>query len=158
MRKKLKRILSSMLIAIICGFFWYYYPRTVPFKFVMEIKKPYKEFDCSSFIGFHYANSKDRLMFFLVEYGKKYSPHNRVYDSLFVENIAEKLDFKRCDYIIGYQKRLKALRHSPHLRQTEDGLYFDKRTPLIPTWDSTITNKIYIYQIKKNNKYRTFGP
>jgi hypothetical protein len=50
------------------------------------------------------------------------------------------------------------LQHSPYLTKTADGLYFDKRTPLIPSWDSVITDKVYIYRIKKNNKFRAPGP
>ena len=57
-----------------------------------------------------------------------------------------------------YQRQLKELRHSPYFTKTIDGLYFDKRTPLIPTWDSVITDKVYIYRIKKSNKYRAPGP
>ena len=80
------------------------------------------------------------------------------YDSIFVQNLAKEFDFKKHDYIITYQKQLKALRHSPHLAKTEDDLYFDKKTPLIPTFDTVLTDKVYIYRIKKNNKYRSFGP
>ena len=140
---------------------YYYYPRNVSFEFTIEIQKPNKEFDKSQFIGFDYADSKDRLMFWLVDYYKKESciKNGLVgYDSIFVQNLAKEFDFKKHDYIITYQKQLKALRHSPHLTKTEDGLYFDKKTPLIPTFDTALTDKVYIYQIKKNNKYRSFGP
>lgn len=157
MRKIIKIVLSSILI-VIFYVLWYYYPRTVSFEFVTEIQKPYKKFDRSYFKGFHYVNSKDRLIFWLVKNIKAYNPQKQGYDSITVEKLAENLDFQRYDYMIGYQKQLKKLRHSPHLTRTEDGLYFDKRTPLIPTWDSIITNKVYIYRIKKNKNYRSPGP
>ena len=84
--------------------------------------------------------------------------YRKGYDTIFVTNLAKELDFDRYDYIITYQKQLKELRYSPYLTKTEDGLYHDKRTPLIPTWDSVQTDKVYIYRIKKNEKYRSPGP
>ena len=125
---------------------------------VKEIDKPSKEFDNSHFIGFEYADSKDRLIYWLVEHYEPFYSQEQRYDSIFVENLAKELNFDRYDYIIAYQKQLKELRHSPYLTKTEDGLYHDERTPLIPTWDSVITDKVYIYRIKKSNKYRAPGP
>jgi len=141
---------------------YYNYPRNVSFESTIEIQKPHKEFDLSFFIGFHYVDSKDRLMFWMVDYFEKtlacIRDDLKGYDSLYVEQLSQQLDFKKYDYIITYQKQLNALRHSPFLTKTEDGLYFDKKTPLIPTFDTVITDKVYIYRIKKSNKYRAFGP
>jgi len=161
--KKINKMLCSVaIIVFIVGLcvLYYYYPRKVSFELTKEIQKPNKEFDQSSFIGFDYADSEEMLMYWLVEWYKGFPDREYLhsYDLTFVQNLAKELDFERYDYIITYQKQLKALRHSPHLTKTEDGLYFDKKTPLIPTFDTVITDKIYIYRIKKNNKYRSFGP
>lgn len=156
MNKKRILLIIVALIGVYC--FYYYYPRKVSFELVKEIDKPSKEFDNSHFIGFEYADSKDRLIYWLVEHYEPFYSQEQRYDSIFVENLAKELNFDRYDYIITYQKKLKELRHSPYLTKTEDGLYHDERTPLIPTWDSVITDKVYIYRIKKSNKYRAPGP
>jgi len=139
---------------------YYYYPRKVSFALVKEITKPNEDFNNSQWLSFDYVRNKEQLMFYMVDYYKTLPPEMQEegYGSIFIENLGKELDFKKYDYIITYQKRLKELRHSPYLTKTEDGLYFDKQTPLIPTFDTEITDKVYIYQIKKNNKYRALGP
>lgn len=149
-------ILILILIGIYCVH--YYYPRKVSFELAKEIDKPYKEF---SWIGYDYVENAERLDFYMVRYYNKPSCIKaglKGYSLNFVENLAQELDFDKYDYIIAYQKKIKELRHSPYLTKTEDCLYFDKRTPLIPTWDSVLTDKVYIYRIEKNNEYRAPGP
>jgi hypothetical protein len=81
------------------------------------------------------------------------------YDSLYVENLSKDLDFINSDYLITYQRKLSKLHHSPYLTILKDGLYdYDKRIPLIPTWDKEVTDSLYIYRIKKNNRFRAPGP
>jgi hypothetical protein len=149
-------IILILFIGISC--FYYFYPRKVSFELAKEIDKPSPEFDNSQFIGFEYIYNKDRLIYWLVEHYRDFYPQEQCYDSIFAENLANELDFTKYDYLIAYQKQLKELRHSPHLTNTRDGLYHCKETPLIPTWDSVITDKVYIYRIKKNNKFRAPGP
>ncbi len=151
-------ILIIIFISVGTYCFYYYYPRKVSFELAKEILKPHKEFDNSQFIGFEYADSKYRLIYWLVKHYEPFYPKEQRYDSLFVENLAKELDFDRYDYIITYQKQLKKLKYSPYLTKTEDGLCHDKQIPLIPTWDGVITDKVYIYRIKKNEKYRSPGP
>jgi len=161
MKKRKKLILyCTITVLLVVGLYdlYYYYPREVSFELAKEILKPHRKFDNSQFVGFEYVDSKDRLIYWLVEHYKHFYPKEQGYDSIFVENIGKELDFNKFDYIITYQKQLKMLRHSPYLTRKEDGLYFNKKTPLIPTWDSVITDKVYIYRIKKNNKYRSPGP
>jgi hypothetical protein len=158
MKKKMLYIVTTVVFVVGLCILYYYYPRKVSFELAKEILKPHKEFDNSQFIGFEYADSKDELIYWLVEHYKPFYSQEQRYDSIFVENLANKFDFTRYDYLITYQKKLKDLQHSPYLTKTADGLYFDKRTPLIPTWDSVQTDKVYIYRIKKNNKFRAPGP
>lgn len=158
MKKKIRIII---LIGVISYILYFFIPRSINFECVMEIPKPNDEFDMSSYIGFDYAENADRLHFWLVDFFFKSSCVRDCltgYDDKYVENISKQLDFKRYDYIIAWQKELKELRYSPYLTKTKDGLYFDKRTPLIPTWSDVITDKVYIYRIKKNHKFRSFGP
>ena len=162
-KKKKWRILIMLMVFVSVGAYclYYYYSRKITFEFVKEIEKPNVEYDLSQFIGFHYINDADRLMFFLIEYYKKASCIRDSlggYDSLFVQNLSKELNFDKYDYIITYHKQLKELRHSPYLTKKRDGLYFEKQIPLIPTFDTLMTDKLYIYRIKKNNKYRAPGP
>ena len=158
MKKKVLYIITMVVFVVGLYILYYYYPRKVSFELAEEILKPHKEFDNSQFIGFEYADSKYRLIYWLVKHYEPFYPKEQRYDSLFVENLAKELDFDRYDYIITYQKQLKELRYSPYLTKTEDGLCHDKQIPLIPTWDGVITDKVYIYRIKKNNIFRAPGP
>jgi hypothetical protein len=150
-------VITVVFIVGLC-ILYCYYPRTISFELVKKIDK----FEnCYPRNGFNYVSNQGDIMYWLVTFYQKDICVERGlkgYDSIFVDNLGKELDFEKYDYIITYQKQLKALRHSPYLTKTEDDLYFDKQTPLIPTWESEITDKVYIYQIKKNNRYRAFGP
>ncbi len=154
-------IILAVLVSVGTYCLYYYCPRKIAFDFVKEIEKPNKEYDKSKFIGFNYIKDADWLMFYMVDYYKKESCIRNgliVYDSLFVQNLSKELNFDKYDYIITYQKQLKELQHSPYLTKKRDGLYFEKQVPLIPTFDTVITDKLYIYRIKKNNEYRAPRP
>ncbi|NLL28192.1 MAG: hypothetical protein GX259_05290 [Bacteroidales bacterium] len=159
MNKKRILLIIGIIVALI-GFycFYYYYPRKVSFELVKEIDKPSKELDNSQWFSYHYIENEENLIYFLTDYYKQRYPPQQGYDSAIAHNIGKTLDYEHYDYIMVYQRQLKELRHSPYFTKTIDGLYFDKRTPLIPTWDSVITDKVYIYRIKKSNKYRAPGP
>ncbi len=161
MKKIIKKKFYGIII-LICIFglynLYYYYPRNVSFELAVEIDKPHKDYDNSPFIGFHTVENKSRLMFWMVEKCESDFP-GKAYDSIFVESVSQKLNYKKFNYIIVYQKELKELRYSPYLTKTRDGLPFNKTTPLIPTFDTSITDKIYIYQLKKTfRKFRSLGP
>ncbi len=153
-------VITSVLVVGIC-LFYYYYPRKVSFELTAEINKPYPDFDRTSYTGFDYVDDAKQLMFWMVGFYNKPSCIKeglKGYNASFVDTLANRFDFTKYDYLITYQKKLKALRHSPYLTTTEDGICCDKRTPLMPTWDSVQTDKVYIYRIKKNNKFRSPGP
>ena len=137
---------------------WYYYPRKVSFELYKEIPKPTENFDNSQWLSYDYIRSEERLIYFLTDYYKQRYPPRQGYDSVFAQNINKTLDYENYDYLITYQKQLKALRYSPYLAKKEDGLGYEKENPLIPTFDTAITDKVYIYRIEKNNKYRAPGP
>ena len=157
-KKKLYAVTTLLFVVGLC-FVYYFYPRSVHFELAKEIEKPYPEFDRSYFVGFEYIENKESLFFCMVyRYEEPQFRDMKGYDTVFVKTLSKDLDFDRYDYIIAYQKKLKKLRHSPYLTKTEDGLYHEKRTPLIPIWYSRITDKLYIYRIKKSNKFRPPGP
>ena len=148
-------VLTIVLVFGLCALY-YYYPRKVSFELAEVIEKPYPDFDRTSYVGFEYVEDAEGLKRCMID---KYSHRDlKGYSLIFVEDLAKRLDFTKYDYLITYQKELKALRHSPYLSRTQDGMPSVKQIPLIPTWDSARTDKIYIYRIKKNNKYRPFGP
>lgn len=156
-------IVTCVMIITICLAcnFWYYHPRIVEYELTTEISKPSPNFDRSHEVGFDYIHNEERLMFFMVKYYEKLScirTNLTGYDSLYALKISKQLNYEKYDYLIVYQKELQSLRFSLYLTKTKDDLYFDKRTPLIPTFDTLITDKVYIYQIKKNNKFRAPGP
>ena len=160
MKKKVLCIIVATVVFVVgLCVVYYYYPRKVSFELAKEIDKPYPEFDRTFYVGFDYVVNVERFFVYMNYHYEEFPQYYRKgYDTIFVTNLAKELDFDRYDYIITYQKQLKELRYSPYLTKTEDGLYHDKRTPLIPTWDGVITDKVYIYRIKKNEKYRSPGP
>jgi hypothetical protein len=158
MKKTLLYIVLTVVFIVGLCIWYYYYPRKVPFELAKEIEKPCPEFDNSQFMGFEYARSKEEFMYWLTKHYSSFYLNNQIYDSIFAEKIANEFDFTRYDYLITYQKKLKDLHHSPYLTKSADDLYFDKRTPLIPEWDSSQANNVYIYRIKKNNQLRAPGP
>ena len=160
MKTKRKRlIIICFAIGLWC--LYYYCPRKVSFELETKILKPNKEFDFSYLNSFFYVENQERLYFFLVDYYKTppcVRDGLKGYDSLFVENLNKTLDFNKYDYLIVFQKRLLELNFSPYLAKTEDLLDYVPKKPLISTFDTIITDSIYIYRIKKNNKYRAPGP
>ncbi len=156
-----RHLLYTTTFVLLLGLFvlYFFYPRTVPFCLAKEINKPSETFDNSHFIGFNYVDNSERLYYWMVSYlSSRNQPGLQGYDSLFVLNISKELDFYNYDYIIAYQKRIKKLRYSPFLTWIKDDLYFDKKTPLIPTWNKNVTDSIYLYRIKKNERFRAPGP
>ena len=156
----MKKIFLVVLSSIV-AFAYYFYPRTVSFEFVEEIPLPTDAFDRREYIGFDYVESVDWLYFYLVEFYERIpndDPKLKGYDRDFVRLLAEGFDFEKYDYLITYQKTLSKLQYSPYLTKEKDDIYFDKRTPLIPIWNKTGTDKVYIYRIKKNDHFRAPGP
>lgn len=151
-------IIMVILIFVTIYCVHYYYPRKISFILVKELNKP-NNIDNSQGLSYHYIQKKERLIYFLTDYYKQRYPPQQGYDSTFANDIAEMFDYEHYDYIITSQKQLKALTYSPYLAKKEDGLgNCEKEKPLIPTFDTVITESIYIYQIEKNNKYRAPGP
>ena len=159
MKKLIGYCFATIFLFLGAGTLYYFVPRKVYFSLIKEIETPCDGFDNTQFVGFHYVESEERLLYWMVEYLSSRSKLElQGYDSLYVNNLSKELDFVKHDYIIAYQKQIKSLSYSPYLTRKIDGIYFDKKTPLIPTWDCQVTDRIYIYQIKKNNRFRSFGP
>lgn len=159
--KKILYCVVLIVVSSIVAVTYYYYPRTVSFEFVEEIPLPTNAFDRREYIGFDYVRSVDRLYFYLVEFYERIpndDPKLKGYARDFVQQLAEDFDFESYDYLITYQKTLSKLQYSPYLTKEKDDIYFDKRTPLIPTWNKAEADKVYIYRIKKNDHFRAFGP
>lgn len=143
------------------GKYWYYHPRNVAFEYVMEIPKPNEESDYSDFIGFYYVGNEEKLVYFMVGPPKQVlymEADLERYDFKYIKHLSQQLDYEKFDYIITWQKELKALNYSPYLSKTEDAMDYLDEIPLIPTFDTVITDKVYIYRIKKNHKFRAPGP
>ena len=136
---------------------WYYVPRSVKFELDRELSLPRPDLDYYSFIGFDKAEDEDDLWFWLFENPARENPGWQ-YDSLFVKQLVEELDFDEFDYLICFQKQLLNLRYSPYLRKTKDDIYWDKRIPLVASWDTVRTDRIYLYRIKSNSRFRSAGP
>ena len=148
-------ILAFTLCIIAC---YHYHERVLPCNLVFSIEKPCKEFDNTQFTGIKYCDSRERFKFFMGEYWEKRGIC--CYDSIVIDELCNKLDFVNYDYIITYHKQLKHLKYSPHLSHTKDLISKDedKRTPLIPVFNSANRDSLYIYRILNNDKFRSPGP
>jgi hypothetical protein len=161
MKKKMGLLLIGIIVLIFVGSycFHYYYLRKVSFELCTEIPKPTKDFNNSQWFSYNYIQNEEKLIYFFTKYYEQRNPPQEGYDSIFAYHISKMLDYKYFDYIITYQKQLKALIYSPYLAKKEDWIGdCEKKKPLIPIFDTTITDKVYIYKIEKNNKYRAPGP
>ena len=153
-------VVLGMLFSICL--FWYFYVRHVKFDLVKVLDPPKHGIGGNAdFRGFELVENENDLLFWLCEQFKKsyYRDKGVIgYDIGYVKLLSKELDYDNFSYLITYSKEVIDLQHSPYLTRHEDGLYFDKRIPLFPKFNSNSTNKIYIYKIKKDGKYRCFGP
>jgi len=155
------RILIILVVFVSVGayFLYYYHTRRIAFTFVKEIPIPNENYDNSRWFSYHYIQNEERLMYCLIDYYKHRNPPQQGYDSTFAHNVGNAFDYEHYDYIMVYQKQLKDLTYSPYLAKKYDYIgNCEAKKPLIPTFDTVITDKVYIYRIKKNNKYRAPGP
>lgn len=148
--------IASVATMYIC---YYYIERTVSFEYVMRIPA----FKNCHPRGVTYIKNKERMYYFLVDiYKERRSWDEKFelfgYDSTYVAPLIEDLDYKKYDYVISYMMKISKLKHSPYLTETEDGLYFDNRIPLIPEYEKGIYDFIYIYRVKKDYRFRAMGP
>jgi len=162
MNKKIGLLFLGIVLLIFFGFycFCYYYPRMISFELFKEIPKPTEDFDNSYWITYDYIRNEDCLMYCFVNYYKTLPSNMQKegYDYVFTKKLSKILDYEQYDYIVSYQKQLMSLTYSPYLAKKKDFMEYLKEKPLIPTFDSVITDKVYIYRIEKNKKYRAPGP
>ena len=145
-------IVAAVLLAVIHAGY-YYTERTVPFEYVTRIPK----FDGCHPQGFDYANTGERVYYYLVDYYKNPARQKKGLagcDSVLVSRLIQDLDFERYDYVITYMQKMTKLKHSPYLTNNFDDLYFDKRTPLIAEYDGLTYDSLYVYRIRKNSNFR----
>ncbi len=159
MKEKMLYIVTTVVFVVGLCILYYYYPRKVSFELAKEIE-PFTGLS-SPMNGFNYVKDENELFFWLIYcYDKPICKERGLmgYSLPFVKRLASELDFETYDYLITYKQKLQSLFYSSYLTRTKDGLYFDKLTPLIPEFYPEITDKVYIYRIKKNNKFRAPGP
>ena len=157
-KKKVISFLSLISLLISTSLIYYYYPRSIDYEMVRSIQKPYEDFDMSYFKGFNYVNDQERLKYWLNDFFNKSSSFYHGYNPIVIDCLSKELDFYKFDYIITWHREIEKLQYSPHLSKTKDDIPHDRRIPLIPTFKDTTTDSIYIYKIRKNNKFRAFGP
>ena len=159
MNKKIIFIVFIIVFTIVSIALYIFYPRNVKFIYILE------------FDAHEYLKPSDRIdycfnyrsMILALQY-RINDPNNKGkkimgYSDSFLEEIANQLDFDNFDYIISTMRPLNKLLYSPYLTVANDTVYhIDSRYPLIPKFDQKVTNKVYFYAIKKNNKFRNLGP
>ena len=161
LRKYKKYFIGIAIIAVAVTVYlcYYYIERTVSFEYVMRIPA-FK--NCYPREGVGYVQSKKRMYYFLVDFYKGFPECQKDeiygYDSTYVAPFVEGLDYEKYDYVISYMRKVSKLKHSPYLTDTEDGLYFDNRIPLIPEFEKGIYDFVYIYRVKKDYRFRAPGP
>ena len=157
-----KKIIGGVILflCIPIGLFYWYYPRQVHFNLVSQLVQPDGNAFLSSYMGFDKVDTPERLLFYLAgDYNNSIYVNRYCYYTTEIENISEGFDYFHNDYIITYNKRLKALKHSPFLTRTNDDLHeFMEGIPLIPIFEDKFTDSVYIYSIKKNSHFRAPGP
>ncbi len=146
-KKTLFVILGIVILFIIA--FYYYYPRKVAFHYKATLLLPYEGFNHYDRMYYYYISDKNQLFKFLEE--------RAGYDSLYIKKISAMLDFEHFHYILTFNKQLLYLRHSPKLTNEDAANYLEK-TPLYPIYDNIFTKNAYLYELKKNTKYRSLGP
>ena len=114
MVKKILYIFAIATIVIVSAGLYYNCPRKVPFELVMEIEKPYPEFDLSHDLGFCYAENEEKFMYWLVDYIEKCNKNKGragagCYTSDYVKELAKELDFTKYDYLKLPELKFKSL-------------------------------------------------
>ena len=155
-------IIAIFVLSILLWCIYYFVPRHVIFEHVKTINQPIRYYDRTEETNFNYISNKNDLWWWFRDW---YSTDPLFiekgiigYDSLFIAQLSEELDYCNYDYIITYQRELKELKHSPYMSHDDAAYYFDKRTPLIPVFKEKHTTKVYIYKIKKSGDFRSTGP
>ena len=164
---KRKRLLIAFVLAIailgVCGYFIHYYRvKHVDFQFVKTFQVPNKKYNQTSFTSYYYIDSDESLNHFL---GKYLSDHfGYCYDGLFIDKMKGEFNFKDYDYLLSPQKKIINLSYSPsHNKNYYDGCghqlhALGDRDVLEPVFDKGSIDSMYLYRIKKTDKFIQPGP
>ncbi|MBQ3730437.1 MAG: hypothetical protein IJK93_03405 [Muribaculaceae bacterium] len=165
MKKKSFIIILVLAVAIlgIGGYLIdYYRVRNVDFQFVKTFQVPNNEYDETSFTSYYYIDDDESLDYFL---GKNLSDYfGYCYDSLFIDKMKGELNFKDYDYLLSPQKKIVNLSYSPsHNKNYYDGCghqlhALGDRDVLEPVFEDGSIDSMYLYRIKKTNKFIQPGP
>lgn len=150
---------KSFFITINCFFsiicmclIYYFYPRNVYFEYVDTIPIKNMSYTNADYSGVIILHNNDEIYRYTMAFN-----YETGVDSTYIYTFNRSLDFMNYDYVLSYHRKLICLKYSPYLRN-KDTLYFDRKYPLIPTFDDNISMYIYVYKIKKNKRFRSVGP
>lgn len=142
-------IATGILISIAAYYCNYYWERSIPFDYVTGV--PLVE---------GYYPHGDRLVqtkeeMYEVFCSDEITAH---YDSAFLSQYIEAIDYEKYDYIISYMGRITAMSYSPYLSDTEDGMPSVPKIPIISRYKKQKVDSLYIYRIQTSDKFRVPGP
>lgn len=149
MNKSLPEIgtIAFAIVVCICGYYLIFYPHSMPFQFDCAMAMDGNTHSPSSF---YYAPTEDWFLYWI--------DTSEDIPQLVVRPDLSHFDFEKYDYLLYKGKKLTSLNYSPWLTYTEDEIHYDKRIPLISTLEDASLDTLYIYKIKKTNKFRPPGP
>ncbi len=134
-------LLFLSLLIISC----YFYPRNVKFKYVVEIAVG--KVDHPLII----VSEKKAMEKFLIEIFGEEATKNISIDY-------SSLDFDKNDYMVSFNRKVLSLKYSPYLSKQNDLCPYLKEKPVIPEYSSKEDESIYVYEIKRKNRYRGVCP
>ena len=150
MRKR-KIIIAILVLVPTCimgGLIYRYFHRYyVPFEFHSTIAIVGNNSRPTTFC---YASDADRINFWLNDYRESHNLQPIIKDA-----DLSSFDFQKYDYLLFSGYKLEALYYSSWLTHKNDECYsYDKRIPLMSTLASGSKDTMYIYRIKKTDKFR----
>lgn len=152
---KRKMFIVIMFLILTCVFggliYRYYHCSYVPFEFHTTIAIVG---NTSSPSGFVYADNTERLMFWLNDY-REWSNLQPAIEDIDLSSY----DFQKYDYLLFSGYKLESLYYSPWLTHKNDECYnYDRRIPLMSTLVSGSIDTMYIYRIRKTDRFRAPCP
>ena len=160
MKKKSLLIILILAFAIlgIGGYLINYHTeRTVEFQPVKVFQAPNKDYDMTEMSSYYFITSEELLNHYL---GKYLSDHfGYCYDSLFIDRMKGELNFKEYDYLLSPQKKIIKLYYSSsNTERYSDGWPVGNKDVLEPVFDKGSIDSMYLYRIKKTDKFIQPGP
>ena len=143
----LKGFLLACTLLVVAFLFRQFVHHDVIITEVFEMPIPNPDFDNSGFMGFFIVSDVEHFKYFMHE---KQKNEDFGFDSLYIQQVIDSLNFETYDFVISYQKRISKLFWNHYLRYYDTGSLI----PLTARFEKEITHSLHIYAIYPRHKYR----